>query len=168
MGIDVFQFNVPHQWIAQQVGPVSVYCNRMGCHVLCLQHGIPVYSTLVKVPLLQHVQVGVRFGEAFGPTEKQWLLTCFWSCAKRFQSWPRPQFYTCLQILLFFCKQILTTHTFTSRLTMKIFWHLKLFISNQFIIKSFVYYVRHLWPELNRLRTLDVVWSVAIWTDDYW
>ena len=25
---------------------------------------------------------GVCFGEAFGPTEKWWLGTCFWSCAK--------------------------------------------------------------------------------------
>ena len=26
-----------HQWIAQrQVGPVSVYCDGVGCHVLCL------------------------------------------------------------------------------------------------------------------------------------
>ena len=39
----VFQCDVPHQWIAQrQVGPVSVYCDGAGCHVLCLQHDIPV------------------------------------------------------------------------------------------------------------------------------
>ena len=39
----VFQCDVPHQWIAQrQVDPVSVYCDEMGCHVLCLRHGIPV------------------------------------------------------------------------------------------------------------------------------
>ena len=42
---------------------------------------------------------------------------------------------------------------------MKIFWHLELFISNQFILKLFVYYVRHLGPELNRLRISVVVWS---------
>ena len=37
MGSCVFQFDVPCQWIAQrQVGPVSVYCDKMGCHVLCL------------------------------------------------------------------------------------------------------------------------------------
>ena len=35
MGSGVFQCDVPHQWIAQrQVGPVSVYCDRVGCHVL--------------------------------------------------------------------------------------------------------------------------------------
>ena len=38
MGSCVFQCDVPHQWIARQVGPVSVYC-----HVLCLWHGIPVW-----------------------------------------------------------------------------------------------------------------------------
>ena len=37
--------------------------------------------------------------------------------------------------------------------------HLKLFISNQFVFKSFVYYVRHLGRELNRLRFSVVVWS---------
>ena len=45
MGSCVFQCDVPHQWIAQrQVGPVSVYYDRMGCHVLCLQHGISVWQ----------------------------------------------------------------------------------------------------------------------------
>ena len=35
MGSCVFQCDVPHQWIAQrQAGPVSVYCDEMGCHVL--------------------------------------------------------------------------------------------------------------------------------------
>ena len=28
----------------QQVGPVSVYCDREGCHVLCMRHGIPVWQ----------------------------------------------------------------------------------------------------------------------------
>ena len=28
------------------------------------------------------VSSGVRFGEAFGPTEKWWQGTCFWSCVK--------------------------------------------------------------------------------------
>ena len=43
MGSCIFQCNVPHQWIAQrQVGSVSVYCDRVGCHALCLRHGIPV------------------------------------------------------------------------------------------------------------------------------
>ena len=35
MGHCVFQCDIPHQWIAQgQVGPVSVYCDGVGCHVL--------------------------------------------------------------------------------------------------------------------------------------
>ena len=47
MGSCVFQCDVPYQWITQrQVGPVSVYCDGVGCLVLC-------GSTLVKVPLLQ-------------------------------------------------------------------------------------------------------------------
>ena len=45
MGSCIFQCDIPHQQIAQrQVGPVSVYCDRMGCHVLCLRHGIPVWQ----------------------------------------------------------------------------------------------------------------------------
>ena len=33
------------QWIAQQqVCPVSVYCDGVGCHVLCLRHDIPVWQ----------------------------------------------------------------------------------------------------------------------------
>ena len=45
MGSCVFQCDDPHQWIAQrQVGPVSVYCDGVGCHVLCLRHGIPVWQ----------------------------------------------------------------------------------------------------------------------------
>ena len=28
----------------QQVGPVCVYCDGVGCHVLCLRHGIPVWQ----------------------------------------------------------------------------------------------------------------------------
>ena len=41
----VFQCDVPHQWIAQrQVGPVSVYCDGVGCRVLCLRHGISVWQ----------------------------------------------------------------------------------------------------------------------------
>ena len=43
MDICVFQCDVPHQWISlRQVSPVSVYCNGVGCRVLCLRHGIPV------------------------------------------------------------------------------------------------------------------------------
>ena len=45
MGSCVFQCDVPHQWIAQpQVGPVSVYCDWVGCHVLSLPHGISVWQ----------------------------------------------------------------------------------------------------------------------------
>ena len=45
MGSCVFQCDVPHPWIAQrQVSPVSVYCDGVGCHVLCLRHGIPVWQ----------------------------------------------------------------------------------------------------------------------------
>ena len=36
---------VVHQWIAvRQVGPVSLYCDGVGSHVLCLRHGIPVWQ----------------------------------------------------------------------------------------------------------------------------
>ena len=45
MGSCVFQCDVLHHWIAlRQVGPVSVYCDRVECHVLCLPHGIPVVA----------------------------------------------------------------------------------------------------------------------------
>ena len=45
MGSCVFQCDVPHQWIAQrQVGPVSVFCDGVGCRVLCLRRGIPVWQ----------------------------------------------------------------------------------------------------------------------------
>ena len=45
MGSCVFHCDVPHQWIAQrQVGPVSVYCDGVGCRVLCLRHGISVWQ----------------------------------------------------------------------------------------------------------------------------
>ena len=45
MGSSVFQCDFPHQWIAQrQVGPVSVHSDRVGCHVLCLQHDIPMWQ----------------------------------------------------------------------------------------------------------------------------
>ena len=37
--------DVPHQWIAQrQVGPVSVYCDGVGCHVLCLRLSIAMWQ----------------------------------------------------------------------------------------------------------------------------
>ena len=43
MGGCVFKCDVPHQWIAQRhIGPVSVYCDGVGCHFLCLWHDIPV------------------------------------------------------------------------------------------------------------------------------
>ena len=49
MGSCVFQCDVPHQWIAQrQIGPMSVYCDGVGCHVLCLRHGIPVWQHIGK------------------------------------------------------------------------------------------------------------------------
>ena len=45
MGSCVFQCDVPHRWIAQrQVGSVSVYCDGVGCRVLCLRHGISVWQ----------------------------------------------------------------------------------------------------------------------------
>ena len=45
MGSCVFQCEILHQWIAQrQVGSVFVYCDGVGCHVLCLRHGIPVWQ----------------------------------------------------------------------------------------------------------------------------
>ena len=44
MGGGVFQCDVPHQWIGLQVGPVSVYCDGVGCHVLCVWHDIPVWQ----------------------------------------------------------------------------------------------------------------------------
>ena len=41
----VLQCDVQHQWIAQlQVGPVSVLCDGVGCHVLCLRHDVPVWQ----------------------------------------------------------------------------------------------------------------------------
>ena len=41
----VFHCDVPHQWVAQrQVGPVSVYCDMMECHVPCLRHDFPVWQ----------------------------------------------------------------------------------------------------------------------------
>ena len=43
----------PHQWIAQrQVSPMSVYCDRVGCHVLCLQHYIPCGVSAIKIKLI--------------------------------------------------------------------------------------------------------------------
>ena len=50
----VIQSDVQHSWIAQrQVDHVTIYCNGVGRHVLCLRHGIRVCSTLIKVSLLQ-------------------------------------------------------------------------------------------------------------------
>ena len=38
------QCNVLHQWMAQrQVCPVSVYCDCVGCHVLCMWHDIQIW-----------------------------------------------------------------------------------------------------------------------------
>ena len=45
IGSCVFQCDVPHQQIAQQqVNPVSVSFNWLGCYVLRLQHGISVWQ----------------------------------------------------------------------------------------------------------------------------
>ena len=45
MGSCVFRCDVPHQWIPQrQAGPVSVYCDGVGCHVLRLRRGIHVWQ----------------------------------------------------------------------------------------------------------------------------
>ena len=45
IGSFVVQCDVRHQWIAQrQVGLVSVYCDGVGCYVLCLRHDIPVWQ----------------------------------------------------------------------------------------------------------------------------
>ena len=45
MGSCVFYCDVPYQKIAQrQVSPVSVYCDGVWCHVLCLRHGFPVWQ----------------------------------------------------------------------------------------------------------------------------
>ena len=44
MGSCVFQCDVPHKWIKyRQVGIVSVCCDGVRCHVLCMRHGIPVW-----------------------------------------------------------------------------------------------------------------------------
>ena len=45
---------VPHQWIARQVRSMSVHCDGVGCHVLCLRHGIPVTGWGGHVLCLQH------------------------------------------------------------------------------------------------------------------
>ena len=44
MGSCVFQCDILHQWIAQQVGPKFVYCDEVRCHVLCLWRGIHVWQ----------------------------------------------------------------------------------------------------------------------------
>ena len=45
IGSCVLQCDVTHQWISQrQVGPVSVYCDVVRCHVLCLWHDILVWQ----------------------------------------------------------------------------------------------------------------------------
>ena len=45
LGSCIFECDVPHQLIPkQQVDPVSVYCDGVGCRVLCLRHGIPVWQ----------------------------------------------------------------------------------------------------------------------------
>ena len=55
MGSCVFHCDVPHQWIAQwQVGPMSVYCDGLWCHVLCLRHGISVWQHIVTTATSRH------------------------------------------------------------------------------------------------------------------
>ena len=45
MGSCAIQCNASHKWIAQrQMDPVAVYCDAVGCRILCLQHGIPVWQ----------------------------------------------------------------------------------------------------------------------------
>ena len=45
MGNCLFQCDAPHQWISQrQVAIVSIYCDGVGCNVLCLRHGIYVWK----------------------------------------------------------------------------------------------------------------------------
>ena len=66
MGSFVFLCDVLHIWIAQrQVGPVAVYCDGVGCHVLCLRHGIPVW---------QHI--AIIFGQSSAATSRhRWYMT---------------------------------------------------------------------------------------------
>ena len=50
IGSCVYQCDIPHQWIAQwQVGPVSVCCDGVECHVLCLRHGIRVWQPIGQI-----------------------------------------------------------------------------------------------------------------------
>ena len=59
MGSCVFQYDVPHQWIAQrQVNPVSVHCDGVGCHVLCLRHGIPVWQHIGQITTATSIHPG--------------------------------------------------------------------------------------------------------------
>ena len=45
MGSRVFQCDVPHQWISQRhIGHASLYCDGVGCRVLCLRHDIPMWQ----------------------------------------------------------------------------------------------------------------------------
>ena len=47
LGSCEFQCDVSHQWITQlQVGPVYAYCDELGCHGLCLRHGIPMWQRI--------------------------------------------------------------------------------------------------------------------------
>ena len=69
MGSCVFQFDVPHQWIPQrQVGPVSVYCDGVGCRALCLQHG-----TLVWQHIAQSITATSRHHRDMTPDVKETL-----------------------------------------------------------------------------------------------
>ena len=67
MGSCVFQCDIPHQWIAQQhIGPMSVDCDGVGCHVLCLWHGIPVYQL-----------IGQRTTATIIQTSQVWYITVY-------------------------------------------------------------------------------------------
>ena len=77
MGCCVFQCDVPHQWIVQrQVIPVSVYCDEVGCRVMCLWHGIPVlqistvaiYLRCLKATINPNKQTNNDLGPLIGCT----------------------------------------------------------------------------------------------------
>ena len=47
IGIDGFLCDVPQQWISKQmIGPVSLMCDGLECHVLYLRHGISVWQNI--------------------------------------------------------------------------------------------------------------------------
>ena len=71
----VFQCDVPHQWVAQrQVGPVSVYCDGVGCRdvtrLRCLKatlkqnniYTIPLYE-ITPISPKSDLSIGLSLGE---------------------------------------------------------------------------------------------------------